>query len=136
MPDFCSDYHIYLSSIIRKLQEDLTETYPELKGKVYESVNEMLQSTGDSFIFILDEWDSVFYESYVTGADKIHFMKFLKALLKDKPYVDLAYMTGVLPIAKYSSGSELNMFDEYNFMNDTVYDQFLDFLRRRYVCYV
>ncbi len=77
MPDFCSDYHIYLSSIIRKLQEDLTETYPELKGKVYESVNEMLQSTGDSFIFILDEWDSVFYESYVTGADKIHFMKFL-----------------------------------------------------------
>lgn len=123
MPDFCSDYHIYLSSIIRKLQEDLTETYPELKGKVYESVNEMLQSTGDSFIFILDEWDSVFYESYVTGADKIHFMKFLKALLKDKPYVDLAYMTGVLPIAKYSSGSELNMFWEYNFMNDRTFEE-------------
>ena len=38
---------------------------------------------------------------------------FLKGLLKDKPYVALTYMTGILPIAKYSSGSELNMFIEY-----------------------
>lgn len=29
-------------------------------------------------------------------------------------YVEFAYMTGVLPIAKYSSGSELNMFIEYD----------------------
>lgn len=36
-------------------------------------------------------------------------------------------MTGVLPIAKYSSGSELNMFDEYNFMNDTVYEPYFGF---------
>lgn len=50
MPDFCNGYQAYLGSIIRKLQEDLTEVYPELKGKVYESVSEMLQSTGDSFI--------------------------------------------------------------------------------------
>ena len=36
-------------------------------------------------------------------------------------------MTGVLPIAKYSSGSELNMFKEYNFMNDHVYDAYFGF---------
>ena len=36
-------------------------------------------------------------------------------------------MTGVLPIAKYSSGSELNMFDEYNFMNDTIYEDYFGF---------
>lgn len=123
MPDFCDGYRIYLKSIIRKLQEDLTEAYPGLTGKEYAGVNEMLQDTGDSFIFILDEWDSIFHEKYVAGEDKIHFMKFLKSLLKDKPYVDLAYMTGVLPIAKYSSGSELNMFWEYNFMNDRTFEE-------------
>ncbi len=36
-------------------------------------------------------------------------------------------MTGVLPVAKYSSGSELNMFDEYNFMNDNIFDGFFGF---------
>lgn len=33
--------------------------------------------------------------------------------MKDRPYVLLAYMTGILPIAKYSSGSERNMFVEF-----------------------
>lgn len=54
----------------------------------------------------------------MTNSDKRSFMKFLKGLLKDKPYVELAYMTGVLPIAKYSSGSELNMFWEYTMISE------------------
>ena len=37
-------------------------------------------------------------------------MLFLSNLLKDRSYVQLTYMTGILPIAMYSSGSELNMF--------------------------
>ena len=86
------------------LQEDLLETYPALAGREFAGVSEMLQATGDSFIFILDEWDSIFYENYITSEDKIHFMKFLKALLKDKPYVDLAYMTGVLNSLPASAG--------------------------------
>ncbi len=36
-------------------------------------------------------------------------------------------MTGILPNAKYSSGSELNMFDEYHFMHDTIFDVFFGF---------
>ena len=41
------------------------------------------------------------------------FTRFLSVLLKDQPYVEMVYMTGILPISKYSSGSELNMFMEY-----------------------
>ena len=36
-------------------------------------------------------------------------------------------MTGVLPIKKYSSGSALNMFDEYTFLKDRIYDEFFGF---------
>lgn len=36
-------------------------------------------------------------------------------------------MTGVLPIAKHSSGSELNMFEEFSFMNDSEFDRYFGF---------
>lgn len=67
------------------------------------------------------------YVRFIKDTDKSSFLRFLKVLLKDRPYVELAYMTGILPIAKYSSGSELNMFDEYDFMNDNIYDAYFGF---------
>ncbi len=126
-PDFCECYRDYISNIIENLKEDLAEAYPSVAGRDYAQISRMFRDTGDTFIFILDEWDSVFYEKFMEEDDRIQFLKWLKGLLKDKPYVELAYMTGILPIAKYSSGSELNMFDEYNFMNDNVYDQYFGF---------
>ena len=53
--------------------------------------------------------------------------RIFERIIKDQPYVELAYMTGVLPIAKYSGGSELNMFKEYNFMNDRIYEDYFGF---------
>lgn len=123
-PDFGKTYEDYIRDILENLRVDLMEKYPKLKEKEYRSISRMLQDTEDSFIFILDEWDSVFYQRFMTDDDKSSYMAFLKGLLKDQPYVELAYMTGVLPIAKYSSGSELNMFMEYNFMNDRVYEEY------------
>ena len=38
----------------------------------------------------------------------------LRVWLKDKDYVALAYMTGILPVKKYGSHSALNMFTEYS----------------------
>ena len=39
----------------------------------------------------------------------------------------LAYMTGILPIKKYSSGSSLNMFDEFTILNDMIYGEYFGF---------
>lgn len=52
-------------------------------------------------------------KSFVTQNDRQNYISFLSNLLKDHAYVSLSYMTGILPISKYSSGSELNMFIEY-----------------------
>lgn len=127
MPDFCNSYCDYITNILSGLKEDLLEYYPHLKKKEYTSLSQMLKETTDTFIFILDEWDSIFYKKFVTIDAKTDYILLLKELLKDQPYVELAYMTGVLPIAKYSSGSELNMFHEYNFMNDCIYEEFFGF---------
>ena len=127
MPDFCESYKEYIKNIIDMIKEDLLQAYPLLQNKKYFMLSKMFQDTGDSFVFILDEWDSIFYKRFMTKDDKDAYLEFLKGLLKDQPYVELAYMTGVLPIAKYSSGSELNMFEEYSFMNDNVYDAYFGF---------
>ena len=47
--------------------------------------------------------------------------------MKDRSYVQLTYMTGILPIAKYSSGSELNMFWEYTMASEAKYNEYFGF---------
>lgn len=44
-------------------------------------------------------------------------MDFLRDFLKDKGYIYLAYMTGILPIKKYGTHSALNMFDEFSMLD-------------------
>lgn len=127
MPFGCKTYHDYINSIYRNLEDDIREKYMLDPDKKYDDISIMLKDTKDSFIFILDEWDSVFYKNFMTKQDTNEYLFFIKNLLKDQPYVELAYMTGVLPIAKYSSGSELNMFDEYNLMNDTIFAPYFGF---------
>ena len=76
------------------------------------------------FIFVLEEWDAIFHMPFVTDKDKQAYLLFLKSLLKDQEYAEFVYMTGVLPIAKYSDGSELNMFVEFQM---TTMEQFSEY---------
>lgn len=126
LPDPCQNYEQYINYIRDGLIEDIEERYGIQKRRRM-SINDFLTAVGEPFIFILDEWDAIFHKAFMTERDKEAYLEFLKGLLKDQPYVELAYLTGVLPIAKYSSGSELNMFAEYSFMNDNVYDAYFGF---------
>lgn len=89
---------------------------------------DIFQKTGRRFIFVMDEWDAVFHMPFVTEDMQRAYLLFLKSLLKGKVYVELAYMTGVLPIAKYSSGSELNMFLEYDMATKKKFSEYFGFL--------
>lgn len=64
------------------------------------------------------KWDCIFHKAFITDTDKQPYISFLSNLLKDRPYVLLSYMTGILTIAKYSGGSELNMFLEYTMASE------------------
>ena len=79
------------------------------------------------FIFVLDEWDYIFHQDFTDDNDKRAYLSFLRDLLKDRPYVLLAYMTGILPIAKYSSGSELNMFSEFTLAAEERFSEYFGF---------
>lgn len=82
----------------------------------------------ERFVFVLDEWDFIFHKDFITEENKKQYIQFLSNLLKDRPYVKMTYMTGILPIAKYSDGSELNMFDEYDMACKEKYSEYFGFL--------
>ena len=126
LPDTGNTYDDYITLIKETLKDDLQELYPDLKVKEFRSLPDLLTVTGDEFIFFIDEWDYIFSHD-LYKENHSDFLEFLRYLLKDRPYVALAYMTGVLPIKKYSAGSALNMFDEYTMLNDSLFDEYFGF---------
>ena len=126
----CS-YEEFIEGYTKDLAEDVVSSYPDVKidkSKYLPKIfSQVYNETNESFIFIIDEWDYIFNNSLFSENDRKSFLEFLRDLLKDKAYVELAYMTGVLPIAKYSSGSALNMFREYNALTDKKYYKYFGF---------
>jgi len=125
-------YVSYIKRIKNMLFRDLIKAYPECEIEtseaLWDALNEIHNFNRDEkFIFVLDEWDFVFHQDFLTEKDKAKYIAFLRNLLKDQPYVELAYMTGILPIAKYSSGSELNMFLEYTMASKTRFGEYFGF---------
>ena len=144
MPRNCDSYTQYIERIEALLIEDVKEAYPQVKINEADAVGDILESVfvqcGEKFIFVLDEWDFIFHRDFINDIDKEKYVAFLSNLLKDRPYVVLSYMTGILPIAKYSSGSELNMFAEFTMVNSPMFGEYFGFtddevddLYRRYI---
>ncbi len=132
VPRDCVSYKQYIDRIQNGINSDLAEEYPDLKidiqGSTWDILNEIFQKTHQSFIFVMDEWDAVFHMPFITKNEQMAYLLFLKSLLKGKAYAELAYMTGVLPITKYSSGSELNMFLEYDMATRVRFGEYFGFL--------
>lgn len=144
MPRNCDSYTQYIERIEALLIGDVKEAFPQVKINEADAVGDILESVfvqcGEKFIFVLDEWDFIFHRDFINEIDKEKYVAFLSNLLKDRPYVVLSYMTGILPIAKYSSGSELNMFAEFTMVNSPMFGEYFGFtddevddLYRRYI---
>ena len=82
------------------------------------------------FIVIIDEWDCIFREFKHDKAAQEIYLDFLRDLLKDKEYIYLAYMTGILPIKKYGTHSALNMFDEFSMIDPGPLAEYVGFTEK------
>ena len=132
MPRDCDSYTDYIDRIETNLIRDLRKEYPQIEIYEDDSVADVLETIFEEcdqqrFVFVLDEWDFIFHKDFVTEENKKQYVLFLSNLLKDRSYVQLTYMTGILPIAKYSSGSELNMFWEYTMASEAKYNEYFGF---------
>ena len=126
IPDNLKTYDQYINNITNQVKKEVISEFNLTDIEESDSLKRVLQKSKQQFIFLLDEWDYIFNNNlFEESQDK--FLEFLRNLLKDESYVELCYMTGVLPIKKYSSGSALNMFDEFTFLKDRKFGEYFGF---------
>ncbi len=115
----------------QEVLDELTEEYAETLDRQYRGLAAALRAiykkTKKKFIFLIDEWDCVMREKQESEVLQKQYLDFLRNLLKDQPYVALAYMTGILPVKKYGQHSALNMFWEYSMTNPYVFEEYTGF---------
>lgn len=99
---------------IQELREEYGDRFPSGPYGLPGILEQIHAHTGDSFIFIVDEWDCVFRIAKERKEIQKKYLDFLRGLFKGAEYVDLAYMTGILPIKKYGEHSAINIFSEYS----------------------
>lgn len=110
-----------IDRVRRMLLRELKNSYPDVDyfddTDLVESLQDIYAATKQSFVIIIDEWDCVFREYQQDKKAQEEYLDFLRDFLKDKVYVALAYLTGILPIKKYGTHSALNMFDEFTMLD-------------------
>ena len=60
------------------------------------------------------------------------YLEFLRGLFKGSEYVELAYMTGILPIKKYREHSAINIFSEYSMVDPKNLEPTSDLREKRF----
>ena len=124
MQEFLSrsrDVHGLIRRVTELVLRELKAMYPDTDyyddTDLSESMQDVYTQTHHPFIVIIDEWDCIFREYKQDKEAQEIYLDFLRDLLKDKSYLHLAYMTGILPIKKYGTHSALNMFDEFSMID-------------------
>ena len=110
-----------LDLIKKAILWELLEEYQNVryfdKTNLSRTLQDVYQNKKCPFVIIIDEWDCIFREYKSDKEAQEKYLDFLRDLLKDKAYIHLVYMTGILPIKKYGTHSALNMFDEFSMLN-------------------
>ena len=137
-----------LSYIIEKTLKELREYYPDELSEEIRSIPEALSSintaTGKKFIVIIDEWDVLLRDETANKKvceDYIHFLRGMFKGTEPTKYIQLAYLTGILPIKKEKTQSAMNNFDEYTMLDPKIFAKYTGFtedevsdLCRQYEC--
>lgn len=80
----------------------------------------MRDKTGQKFVIIIDEWDVLIRDAAQNSKAQADYINFLRGLFKGTEptkYIQLAYLTGILPIKKETTQSALNNFDEFTMLS-------------------
>ena len=100
---------------------ELLGEYPDFRyfdeTNLARTMQDIYQQVKIPYVIIIDEWDCVFREFKTDREAQEKYLDFLRNLMRDKSYIHLAYMTGILPIKKYGTHSALNMFDEFSMIS-------------------
>ncbi len=113
-----------VSYISEKTISELKEYYSDILINQTRSLPEALSkinaATGKKFVVIIDEWDVLIRDAATNQRVQNDYINFLRGMFKGTEptkYIQLAYLTGILPIKKEKTQSALNNFEEFTMLS-------------------
>ncbi len=85
---------------------------------------------GVRFVVIIDEWDVLIRDESARENVQKEYIDFLRGMFKGTEptkYIQLAYLTGILPIKKIKTQSALNNFDEFTMLDAGILAPYIGF---------
>jgi len=138
--EFLSNYNkieLMIKKMTDRINRDILDEYPNFDFTYIDNLSDAMQAlyqlSGIPIIFIIDEWDCIFREYQTEKPAQKIYLDFLRNLLKDKKYIALTYMTGILPIKKYGTHSALNMFDEFSMTDPDQLAEYVGFTQNEVI---
>lgn len=123
-----------VSYISEKTIQELREYYPNVLKESTTSLPEALAminaETGNKFIIIIDEWDVLIRDEAANQKVQEEYINFLRGMFKGTEptkYIQLAYLTGILPIKREKTQSALNNFDEFTMLSPSILAKYIGF---------
>ena len=126
MTSFVTRYHDehIIDHIEAEVKAEVSAAYPEVRvgesADLMDLIVRINATTGDRFVFIIDEWDAICREFKPGTVAMDRYVNWLRRMFKDvtgKYAFAFVYMTGILPIKKYRTESALNNFIEYSMVS-------------------
>lgn len=106
------------------LVQELRNAYPDVElGNVKTACGAMSAINAVKkvrFVVIIDEWDVLIRDESAREDVQKEYIDFLRGMFKGTEptkYIQLAYLTGILPIKKIKTQSALNNFDEFTMLD-------------------
>ena len=116
---------------------ELREYYPDIISEEIRSLPEALSrintATGNKFVVIIDEWDVLIRDESANEEVQETYINFLKSIFKGNDpteYIQLAYLTGILPIKREKTQSALNNFEEFTMISPDNLAQYIGFTEK------
>ena len=123
-----------VSYITQKTIQELKNYYPETLPETINSLPEALSCintvTGQKFVVIIDEWDVLIRDASTDLKVQEEYINFLRGMFKGSEptkYIQLAYLTGILPIKKIRTQSALNNFAEFTMTDSRIFSRYIGF---------
>lgn len=118
--------------ISKQILTELRQYYPSLNKVVSlpEALSQINTETGNRFVIIIDEWDVLIRDHTVSEEVQDGYIDFLRSIFKGSEptkYIQLAYLTGILPIKRETTQSALNNFREFTMVSPKAFDRYIGF---------
>mgnify|MGYP002561372799 CR=1 FL=1 len=120
--------------INKNVISELADLYKDIdlrnQKTLYGALSVINSMTNNKFVIIIDEWDVLIRDEAQNQQIQDGYIDFLRGMFKGSEptkYIELAFLTGILPIKKLKTQSALNNFEEFTMISPGGFAHYIGF---------